>query len=209
MVENGLDVTFFDMDHTKALEFAARHGGQARTRIPTSHKLYAICVPTKNHLTVTRDLFRLVTGATVVIEKPVGENLVQCQEILNNALASGNGVITTYQRRFDLTLRALSDLRKPLIVECYRDFEWLCHFYDMTTWYGAEIKLYHKKQKQRTVISINFKEVSRHMDNAYIIMYEEILTGKSRWLCSGHDILKPHLINEYDFSEKRRKAYTL
>jgi hypothetical protein len=207
LIENGIDILFFDIDQKKSKSFAARHEQKSVSRIPPAKKVYVVCVPTENHLSVVESICREVEGATIVIEKPVGTNLRECQKIIDIATASNNGIITTYQRRFDMTLRALSDIKADITMTCYSDFEWLCHYYDMLSWYGGGIKLKPSKKKVRTLIQDRSgNEIPRQLDNAYINFYYDCLNGNKRWLCLGENILKPHLLNEYEISHKGRQS---
>jgi hypothetical protein len=178
-----------DIDHKKSKDF---HWGDFSLP-PNNTNVVTIATPKETHLSVLKDCFRLCEPHSVVIEKPCGNSFSECEEIIQMCMARGVRLYVNYQRRFDPLLRCMSIECRELSIECYRDFEWACHLFDMQNWYRGHI---FQELSQDKVFVID--GVVRRLDRAILNLYQEVYgITDTYYACTGYDALYPHYVREY------------
>jgi hypothetical protein len=158
-----------------------------------------VATPTVTHLDVVTQIFEKWNPAFLVVEKPCGNSLAECGEILSLCNANGCTLIVSYQRRFDPVLRVLDTYSQPLTIEVEEEFTHLCHLYDMRTWYGKIVDRKVKKIDSGRSLEIYMREklLERCLINSLRWFYGVISNNETTGMCVGPMALHPHIVNEY------------
>ena len=161
---------------------------------------YTVATPINTHYGIIHEIVNIYQPKYIVCEKPCGGSLEESAKIVSMCEANDVTLITSYQRRMDMTLRMLRDRSQDIKVICKMDFEHSCHAFDMRFWYGprCEIELCEDISTGRALeVTVNHKIIPRALDYALVEFYRNLKITRLNNMCVGKQTLNPHYINEY------------
>jgi len=110
----------YDVDKKRAKEFQSYWGalGIANSEddiINSYQDVISICSPDKFHFSTLKNILLNKSCKTVFVEKPLGMNLVEIDEIYQLSQKSNINIMINYQRHFDKSLSAIKQIKNKIL----------------------------------------------------------------------------------------------